>query len=227
MVDSLKINLNNETVHLLPAKAAFFPAQGALVLADAHLGKINHFRKAGIPVPVKANDRNTEALVNMLLEQNPQRFIFLGDLFHSHYNPEWEVLGQVIRNFPGVSFELVPGNHDIMSDYQYRKCGIQLHPPTLRLGNFLLTHEPTDHSGKEYQLAGHIHPAAVLRGKGRQSMTLPCFWLGKSQGVLPAFGVFTGLKKVKPEKEDRVYLVIEDKVIDAPSSLASGKNDAD
>ena len=42
-----------------------------LFLADLHLGKINHFRRSGIPVPSKANDRNLELLIDLLQFTKP------------------------------------------------------------------------------------------------------------------------------------------------------------
>jgi uncharacterized protein len=65
-----------------------------------------------------------------------------------------------------------------------------------------------------YNLAGHIHPGVSLRGKGRQSLTLPCFYFGRHQALLPAFGVFTGLARIKPVKEDKVFVIVEDKIMD-------------
>lgn len=198
---------------MLPQRAIYWEAMNTVLLADVHWGKVNHFRKAGIPVPIKANEKNIEVLVEILQATKPERVIFLGDLFHSHYNDEWEVFGQVLRNFPAVSFELVLGNHDILSDHQYQKLGIILHPE-LHLGPFLLTHHPIEnYSGELYNLAGHLHPGAHLVGKGKQGITLPCFHFGKWQGVLPAFGVFTGLARIVPKKDDHVFIIVENKIL--------------
>jgi hypothetical protein len=50
-------------------------------------------------------------------------------------------------------------------------------------------------------------------GKGRQAITLPCFYFGKQQGLLPAFGAFTGIARIRPKKNDRVYVIAENKVM--------------
>ncbi|MDX1672145.1 MAG: hypothetical protein R3211_07370 [Balneolaceae bacterium] len=65
----------------------------------------------------------------------------------------------------------------------------------------------------DYLLSGHIHPAVKLRGKARQSMKLPCFYFGKQQGVLPAFGHFTGTHVIKPQPDDRVYAIVNQRVV--------------
>jgi DNA ligase-associated metallophosphoesterase len=210
-----------EQLQLFPQKAIFWPSKRILFVADLHLGKVNHFRRAGIPVPTRANDRNLELIVDLVTATRPERFVCLGDLFHSHYNPEWETFGELIRHFRTTSFELVMGNHDIMSDQQYRRKGIVVHDQ-LCIAPFLLTHHPPEPEHLEskmqklqmkYSLAGHLHPGVTMRGSGRQSVTLPCFYFGRHAGLLPAFGTFTGLARIKPVKEDKVYVIADEKVI--------------
>ena len=200
---------------LLPDKSVYWPSEKTLMIADLHLGKINHFRRSGYPVPAKANDANTAVLIDLLRRHNPERVIFLGDLFHSHYNQEWEVLGQVVKHFPSCSFELVMGNHDIMSSLQYERHKLSVHPGGLNLKGLWLTHVPDEKCADNlYNISGHIHPGARLFGRGRQALLLPCFYFGQRLGILPAFGSFTGLHPVKPKKNDKVYVIAEDEVIE-------------
>jgi DNA ligase-associated metallophosphoesterase len=224
MLGSMEIEISGERATLLWQKAIWLPQHKTLLAADLHFGKINHFRRAGIPVPPKANDRNTETLIDLLNETRADRVIFLGDLFHSHYNEEWAVLGQVLRHFSTCSFELVRGNHDIMSQLQYQRHRIAVHEDPLQLGGLHLTHQPIKRPDKEangettagilkgYNLAGHIHPGIRLTGRGRQSVTLPCFYFGKDAGILPAFGSFTGLAVLKPRKTDRIFVIADSKI---------------
>lgn len=209
----MTIDLCGEVLELLPQKAIYWKREQALLMADLHLGKVNHFRKSGIPVPSKANEKNLELIVELIESTNPKRVIFLGDLFHSHYNPEWEVFGELVKHFQSVSFELVLGNHDILSESQYVRKSITLHH-SLRLHPFIFTHHPMEGMDDSlYNLAGHIHPGATLHGKARQSVTLPCFYFGKQQGILPAFGMFTGLARIKPKMEDGVYIIVENMIL--------------
>jgi len=208
------VRIKSHTLTLLPSKSIFLAEEQILLLADLHLGKINHFRRSGIAVPPKTNAQNLERLISELQQQEPKRVIFMGDLFHSHYNEEWEVFGQTLRSFPDISFELVMGNHDIMSDYQYLKHEMIIHPDPITIGELLLSHEPLENFNDQYyNLAGHIHPGVVLRGRGRQGMRLPCFLFGEKKGLIPAFGAFTGLAKQKPLKGDQVYVILEDQVV--------------
>lgn len=202
----MNVVVAGEQFELLPQKAIHWKAKSVLLLADMHLGKVNHFRKSGIPVPVRANDKNIEQLIDVIQATNVRRVICLGDLFHSHYNPEWEVFGQLVRHFESVSFELVQGNHDIMGDLQYKRKGVKVYRQLME-EPFLLTHHPAEETDGFYNLAGHVHPGVQLLGKGKQAETLPCFYFGEKQGFLPAFGMFTGLARLTPRREDKVFVI--------------------
>lgn len=210
----MEIELHGSSIKLLKQKAILLTKSKVLCIADLHFGKLSHFRKSGIAVPPRANEKNVEVLIDVLNETKPERTIFLGDLFHSHYNEEWEAVGQVLKHFSACSFELVLGNHDIMSKLQYERHRMQVHQEHLILEGLMLTHEPMEEIPDSwYNLAGHIHPGARLLGKGRQSIMLPCFYFGKQQGILPAFGSFTGLAPIAVKKKDRVYVVADEKII--------------
>jgi uncharacterized protein len=208
----MEIRLKDHRLFLLPQKAIHFPDENILVISDLHLGKINHFRRSGIPVPLKANDQNTETLIHLLGEIKPEQVIFLGDLFHSHYNDEWEVMGQVMRHYKTISFHLVQGNHDIMSDHQYEKHGLKVHDQ-IKMNSIVFTHHPTEVVNGEFNIAGHIHPGVLLTGKGRQALTLPCFYFSQRLGLMPAFGAFTGLARIQVKKDDRVFVIADGKVM--------------
>ncbi len=221
--------MNLEVLHrgiqLIEEKALFLQEEKILIVADLHFGKVNHFRRAGLPVPPAANIKNSESLIDLINKTSPARIIFLGDLFHSHYNEEWEVVGQVIANFPACSFALVRGNHDIMSHQQYTRKGIEVIDQE-QVGPWLLTHEPMEYSEipkDKVNVAGHLHPGARLQGKGRQSIILPCFWLMEQQIILPAFGSFTGLAAIHSGENDRVYVILENKIVEVALEPASSR----
>ncbi|MES2766787.1 MAG: phosphoesterase, partial [Bacteroidota bacterium] len=66
---------------------------------------------------------------------------------------------------------------------------------------------------ENYLLAGHIHPGVKLTGKGRSVLKLPCFYFGERQGILPAFGGFTGLGIIQPQRASQVFVVVEDSIV--------------
>ena len=215
-----QVEIRGEVLTLLGERAMCWDAQKTLIIADLHLGKINHFRRAGIPAPQKANDSNVDRLLSLLQSTKPERVLLLGDLFHSSYNSEWEVFGQVVKAFPATRFELVLGNHDIMSRYQYEKHGIILHDEELKLGSFIFTHDLLKEESELFNIAGHIHPGVRLRGKGRQFLRLPCFYFNDTHGLMPAFGEFTGLYQLKPKETDRIFVIAEKDVIDVSKQLS-------
>lgn len=215
-VGRLVLKLGGTEVSLLFERALWLPCPGVLVVGDLHFGKVNHFRRAGLPVPLAANQKNAERLIDLINALHPTRTIFLGDLFHSVYNDDWEVVGQIVKHFPGCQFELIRGNHDILSEQQYIRYGIEVWEQAL-VGDLMLTHDPmetTEIPAGVINVAGHIHPAARLVGKGRQSLTFPCFWRSENRLVIPAFGTFTGLAVIQPEENDIVYILVDNTIME-------------
>ena len=208
----MEIVLKGESLLLLAEKAIFWPSQQILLIADLHLGKVEHFRKSGIAVPVMAGQANYTVLQDVILSYQPHRVIFLGDLFHSSYNLDWEQFIDFILCFESTSFELVMGNHDVLHHSQYERTEMIVHQDELILDPFILTHHPSAHH-VYYNLCGHIHPCYRMKGKSRQSLRLPCFYFGVSGGILPAMGSFTGMHAIETKEEDQIYVIADDQVI--------------
>lgn len=212
----LVIEFQGEPFHLLAERALFRERSGTLLVADPHFGKSAAFRAAGLPVPGGTTVDALARLDSALARTGARRLVFLGDFFHAR-------TGRVPATLDGLaawrarhaSLEvvLVRGNHD-------RHAGDPL--PELRIDSveaplleppFALCHHPEpvdDH----YVLAGHLHPAAVLRGAARQRERLPCFWFGAQVAVLPAFGEFTGAAEIQPAPGDRVLVMAGGEVVE-------------
>ncbi|MCB0595850.1 MAG: ligase-associated DNA damage response endonuclease PdeM [Lewinellaceae bacterium] len=204
-----------EALLLHPFKAIYWEAEEALLLADLHLGKAAHFRREGLPVPSDVSQANWDRLISLLLDFQPQRVLFLGDLFHSDYNQEWEEFCRLMGQFSAVRFELILGNHDILPEGHYQQANLEVYREGLELPPFVLTHHPLEEvPAPFYNLAGHIHPCVHLKGNGRQRARLACFYFGEHQGVLPAFGAFTGMGKVRPKAGDQVFVIAGDEVLE-------------
>ena len=211
----VEVEIRKETLQLLPERAIYWPSRSTVFIADLHFGKTNHFRKEGIPIPEMVRDVDYVKLNKLLVEQTPRTVFFLGDLFHSTMNLEWELLKKLVQDFPNVQFNLVIGNHDILSEQVYIEMGFELHKSDLELGPFLLTHEPQlENDSGLYNLSGHIHPGVAIRGKGRQSLRFPCFFFSDTYCILPAFGTFTGLKCLNGKKTDRIFPIVEDRIFE-------------
>lgn len=206
--------LKDQALLLLPEKAVFWEEQKTLFLADVHLGKVNHFRKAGIAIPTAAIHQNINILSRLCNEYQPETICFLGDLFHSDKNKEWELFTDWRESIAGVNFELIRGNHDIIAAAHYKRANIKVYPVCMEKGPFIFTHEPMEKCPSDkYAFAGHLHPSVKLSGQGRQSVSLPCFYFGQEQALLPAFGQFTGSVNIKPKKNDAVFVIAEGTVL--------------
>ena len=206
-----------EELFLLPEKAIFWSAARLLLIADLHLGKSTHFRKRGMNVPMQVLLEDISTLDRLIRQYVPEKVIFLGDLFHSYKNSEWELFGEWALS-QSVKWELVKGNHDVLPFDAYDRFNIRIHTTELLIPPFAFSHFPpgkeSDFSGELYHLSGHIHPAIILSGAAFQSLRLPCFVFGKRNGLLPAFGRFTGTGVITPRREDKVFVIAEDRVLD-------------
>lgn len=194
MSDRLRLQIKNETVYLLAEKCIFFPQNKTLVIADIHLGKAAHFRKAGIIIPQQAGtDQDFSVLHRLLQKYETKRIIFLGDLFHAEENTSWQHFLDFTKKHPLIEFILIKGNHDILPATRYQQGNLKVYHDTLQEGLLLYSHAPLIGVPKGLlNIAGHIHPGAILKGKGRQELRLPCFHLDSALLLLPAFGSLTG-----------------------------------
>lgn len=204
------LTIAQQRLELHPSGVIFWQDEEVLLISDVHLGKVSHFRKYGAAVPQKAIQKNFEVLQQTLLHFQPKTVCFLGDLFHSSLNREWQLFEQWVEK-ANVKIILIAGNHDIISPLKYEALGITL-VPELIWGPFLFTHYPEEREGF-FNFSGHIHPAVKLKGYGRQSLRLPCFFKNSHQLILPAFGAFTGSHVMEKKKEDEVYAIADSTVI--------------
>jgi len=209
----LNIVISNTEVELLAEKAIFLPCDRTLVIADLHLGKVEHFRKNGFAIPAAAGDETLIVLAELILKYAPCKVVFLGDLFHSQHNSAVDKLADLIAGSDQIQYILVMGNHDIMSNKTYLNLGLTT-VTELVIDNILFTHEPLQKASNYYNIAGHIHPGVQLRGGGKQKMSLPCFYFDQKSGILPAFGHFTGKYLLKIKNNSRVFAVGDGQVFD-------------
>ncbi|MCP9237831.1 ligase-associated DNA damage response endonuclease PdeM [Lewinella sp. JB7] len=210
------ITIAGELLELHPDRAVYWRARRILLLADLHLGKGAHFRRAGIAVPPLVSDVNFARLRGLIEELSPARVLLLGDLFHSDHNYVWGGFCAFTAAYPELSFELVPGNHDILPPQCYAEARLRMHEEIITIGPFSLSHhplEPQQRVAGKYNLCGHVHPCVRLVDRTGGGMKLPSFYFGATEGILPAFGEFTGCAEVKVRPGDRVFVLAEQTVL--------------
>lgn len=200
--------IKGEELLLHPQRACFWNNKSTLILSDLHLGKAGHFRKHGIPISKQVHITDLSFLDQLIDELKVNRVLLLGDLFHSLENLEWLDFINFMEKHSTTEFILVQGNHDILEKYPDRLKVL----PKLIEAPFSFTH--IRERDNFYNISGHIHPGVTIRGRARQGITMPCFLFSKEHAILPAFGQFTGIKKIKPLKTDRVFAIADRQIVE-------------
>ena len=203
----LVIDYAGEAVWLLPEHALWWPAQRVLFIADLHLGKAATYRTLGQPVPSGTTLENLRRISRLLQHYQPAKLVFLGDFLHAAQarTPSvFQALADWRAAFAGLDCLLVRGNHDSRAGDPPPWLDITVVDEPWLIGPFAACHHPQSHPTHAV-LAGHLHPALNLHGRGRDHLRLPCFCFEARRAILPAFGEFTGGWTVNPEPGLRLY----------------------
>lgn len=169
--------------------ALFLPDERTLIVADLHLEKGSAYAARGVFLPPYDSAATLAVLGAAILRHQPRRVIALGDSFHDAGGPGRldaacrEALRALQR---GRDWLWIAGNHDpaIAAD-----LGGDRGDATV-LAGVTLRHEP-DPAGTGCEIAGHLHPAAKIRMRGR-ALRRRCFALSARRCVMPAFGAYAG-----------------------------------
>jgi DNA ligase-associated metallophosphoesterase len=213
MAPELPITLAGETVHLLGARALYWPARQGLLIADLHLGKADLFRRAGIGLPSGGTQDDLGHLGRLVQQHDVRQLWILGDVLHgAAHRAAWYRQWQGWREqHPDLWIGALEGNHDRV--LPKADLGIELLGERVQEGPFLLRHAPQSHPGL-HVLCGHLHPLARLPGMQRR---WPAFWLRDALTILPAFSRFTaGIAPVVAAGE-RLVACVEDQAIALPA----------
>ena len=209
MAGSFPVRIAGEELVLLADRAAHWPAQSRLLIADLHLGKGDSFRSAGIALPSGGTRRDLQRLSTLIATTAVSEMVILGDVLHSsahqrQWRREWE---EWRSRHPSLRIAAVSGNHDRALD----KAGLDIEllgasyddPP------FALRHNPEAHPTL-HVCCGHLHPVMALPGIRSR---WPAFWLRQRQTVLPAFSAFTGGSPPSWEAGDRFAVCVLDEIV--------------
>jgi uncharacterized protein len=236
----MDISWHGQRFTLLKERAAVWHEAGALVIADAHLGKAASFRSLGVPVPEGVTRADLARLDSALGATGVERLIVLGDFLHAAGGRQaatMEAIGQWRRSRPGLEILLVRGNHDRSAGDPPMDWDIRVFagPTDAGIGALTLAHEPTQVPGRG-ALCGHLHPAVRMvdaasaagarswKGPGPSGARLACFWFGRDVAVWPAFGSFTGCAEIHPVPGDRVLAIGPEGVFEAPLARPTARD---
>lgn len=211
----MTITIHGEELILDKERAIYFPKHQLLAISDLHLGKSAHFRQAGVPVPASVAKQDLIRLDEILQKYKPTTLLINGDMFHHGLNADIDEFYQWRKNYKQTNFLLVKGNHDRLAEADYTSMDIEIHELSFCVGSFCFIHDAPKCTEEElYPISGHIHPGVTVVGKARQRLKFPCFYFGKDYAVMPAFSVFTGLYNIKPKKEEQVFAVTKESVVE-------------
>jgi DNA ligase-associated metallophosphoesterase len=239
------------TLRLLADRAVWWPEAGTLFVADLHLGKAESFSALGVPVPRGPTAATLDRLAGLIDVCVATRLVILGDLLHARQAQAPATIGllrQWRERHDRLQCVLVRGNHDDHAGDPPADLGIKMLTEGKRLGPFSLCHLPFESDALPladasaapgeaqlssqssshrqtapggYRLAGHLHPAVRLSGRGGASVRLPCFRVSESQMVLPAFGNFTGGATIVRAEGERIFAIAPPRVIEVPATMPS------
>ncbi|AWG23114.1 metallophosphoesterase [Flavobacterium faecale] len=208
----MQITIRKQNFILHHLGAMYWVEKKILLVSDVHFGKVMHFRKYGIAIPTAIIKENFANLDVLLATYTPEKVVFLGDLFHSKINNEWNMFEEWISNQVNCSFVLIEGNHDVIGRDYYTDLQIKVLPQMV-IDDFLLTHHPEETIAL-FNFCGHLHPGVELKGIGRQFLKLACFFQSENQMILPAFGSFTGKYFIKPTTKNTIYAIADTTVFE-------------
>lgn len=176
-----------------PRGALFLPDLGLLVISDLHLEKGSAFARRGQLLPPYDTGATLDLLGRVIADHRPRTVVSLGDSFHDGGGagrlpqPYREKLLAMMR---GREWVWVAGNHD--PDAPAGLPGVVA--LEVAAGRLRLRHEPLPGAAAG-EVAGHLHPGAVVVQRGR-AVRRRCFASDGDRLVMPAFGAYTGMLNV-------------------------------
>jgi len=172
-----------------PEGALFWPAEGALLVADLHLEKASWFARLGQMLPPYDSIATLTALQRDIGRSGATRLYCLGDSFHDKFGCDRLPADAraLLTSLTGqVDWVWITGNHDAgFIDH----CGGRIEEE-VELGGIVLRHE-ADEGDPTPEMSGHFHPKLRLAMKGR-SVSRRCFVASATKLILPAYGTLTG-----------------------------------
>ncbi|MEM1151092.1 MAG: ligase-associated DNA damage response endonuclease PdeM [Pseudomonadota bacterium] len=190
--ESVEIHLAGTAVTPLCEGALWWPDERMLVVSDLHLEKGSSYAARGQMLPPYDTETTLSQVEALCAALNPITVISLGDSFHDR-GAEVRLTQETTARLQSLTSALdwvwIEGNHD--PDPPKHLGGRAA--KSLRIGPLTFRHEP---EGDRGEVAGHLHPAAKVRGRGR-SVRRRCFVTDGERLIMPALGAFTGGLNVK------------------------------
>ena len=169
--------------------ALFLPQARTLIVSDLHLEKGSAFARRGQLLPPYDSRATLTRLAAQVAAFEPLQIVALGDSFHdreaaSRLDP---IDAAHVRALTGLcAWIWIRGNHDPEPPEALGGESAE----TVAIGPLTLRHEP-ELGPARGEICGHLHPCAVVAGRGRRLRTR-CFATDGERLVMPAYGAYTG-----------------------------------
>lgn len=189
MVAAMRLSFAGHDFIALPDGALFWPARGALLLADLHLEKASWFARTGQMLPPYDSLATVEAVERLVDRWHPREIWALGDSFHDSEGPVRLCRSAAARLavlLAGTRWTWITGNHDAA---HAGALGGSVAVEAL-VDGVVLRHE-AERDERRPEISGHYHPKLRISARGR-SVSRRCFIAGERRLILPAFGALTG-----------------------------------
>lgn len=169
--------------------ALCLPDERTLVVADLHLEKGSAYAARGVLLPPYDLATTLALLGAAIARYQPARVIALGDSFHdrgAEARLDERSLAALRALQAGRDWLWISGNHDPQISAAMGGAVLD----ELEMCGVALRHEPS-RAGPRPEIAGHLHPAAKIRMRGR-ALRRRCFALSATRCVMPAMGAYAG-----------------------------------
>jgi len=208
--------------------ALWWSDEGMLCVADLHLEKGSSFARRGQMLPPYDTGETLSRLGMLVDRLRPRVVVALGDSFHDdagahRLSPKDRTSLTALQS--GRDWIWIAGNHD--AHLPDGLAGQRL--DALSVGPLTFRHEPAGGQA-DGEIAGHLHPAARVVGRGK-SVRRRCFAGDGYRLILPAFGAYAGGLDVRDpafaglfrQKSFRAFVLGDDGVYAVgPKALRAG-----
>lgn len=176
----------------LGSGALYWPARGALLVADLHFEKASWFAKSGQMLPPYDTAATLGELEAIVAATTPREIWCLGDSFHDaegcrRMEPTEQARLRALTD--ATRWTWIVGNHDRGAADMADHCGGVVRDEAW-IDGLLLRHEAEPAEARP-ELSGHFHPKLRLTLRGR-NVARRCFVASATKLILPAFGALTG-----------------------------------
>ena len=180
----IKIKFANKSLFLLSDGSIYWPTKKTLILGDLHLEKSSFFAALGDFLPPYDSFETLSKLQTTLKALDVLKVILLGDIFHDKNGIKRlenlsDYLDLLCKKYNVI---WIAGNHDGFLTPKNTEFYLKY-----KIDNINFVHK-SQFTG-EYELSGHYHPKATFKFFNKKIFK-PCFLVGKSKIILPAYGVY-------------------------------------